>query len=40
MTDMVTYIQLAIMNTNDANNRQFRLENIGLLLIAIVVQIG
>ena len=39
LTDLVTYIVLAIMNTNDANNRQFRFENIGLLLIVIVVQI-
>ena len=39
LTDLVTYVQLAIMNTNDANNRQFRFENIGLLLIVIVVQI-
>lgn len=39
LTDLVTYVQLAIMNTNDANNRQFRFENIGLLLIVMVVQI-
>ncbi len=39
LTDLITYVQLAIMNTNDANNRQFRFENIGLLLIVIVVQI-
>ena len=39
LTDLVTYVQLAIMNTNAANNRQFRFENIGLLLIVIIVQI-
>lgn len=39
LTDLITYIQLAIMNTNDANNRQFRFENTGLLLIVIIVQI-
>ena len=39
LTDLITYVQLAIMNTNDANNRQFKFENIGLLLIVIVVQI-
>ncbi len=39
LTDLVTYIQLAIMNTNEANNRQFRFENIGMLLIVMIVQI-
>lgn len=39
LTDLVTYVQLAIMNTNDANNRQFRFENLGLLLIVIIAQI-
>lgn len=38
ITDLITYIQLAIMNTNAANNREFKFENIGLLLIVIVVQ--
>lgn len=39
ITDVVAYIQLAIMNTNAANNLNFRLENIGLLILAIVLQI-
>ena len=39
ITDVVTYIQLSIMNTNAANNLTFRLENIGLLSIVIVLQI-
>ncbi len=39
ITDLVAYVQLAIMNTNDANNRQFRFSNPLLLIITMVVQI-
>lgn len=39
ITDIVSYIQLSIMNTNAANNLTFRLENIGLLVIVIILQI-
>ena len=38
ITDLVVYVQLAIMNTNDANNRDFQLENPLLLLAVIVAQ--
>ncbi len=39
LTDFVTYIQLCIMNTNSANNQTFRLENLDLLLLVIVLQL-
>lgn len=39
ITDIVTYIQLSIMNTNAANNLTFKLENLGLLVIVIFLQI-
>lgn len=39
ITDVVTYIQLSIMNTNPANNLTFQLENLGLLVIAIALQV-
>ncbi len=31
ITDVVTYIQLSVMNTNPANNTSLKFENIGLL---------
>ncbi len=39
MTDLVTYVQLSIMNTNDANNQSFTLADPRLLLAVIVLQI-
>lgn len=39
ITDIVTYIQLSIMNTNPANNLTFQLENIGLLAVVIFLQV-
>ena len=37
-TDLFTYIQLNIMNTNSANNKMFRLENIPLFLLVLLLQ--
>ena len=39
ITDVVTYIQLAIMNTNPANNATLKFENLGLLVIVGVIQV-
>lgn len=39
ITDLVTYLELSIMKTNEANNTTFRLENIGILLLVFVIQI-
>ncbi len=39
ITDVVTYIQLSIMNTNPANNMTFQLENLGLLIVAVALQV-
>lgn len=39
ITDVVTYIQLSIMNTNPANNLTFQLENLGLLIVVMVLQV-
>lgn len=39
ITDVVTYLQLSIMNTNPANNNRFRLENIGFFVLVLVIQI-
>lgn len=39
MTDIVAYIMLSVMNTNDANNATFTLEQPWLLLIVFVIQI-
>ena len=39
ITDVVTYIQLSIMNTNPANNLTFQLENLGLLIGVMVLQV-
>lgn len=38
-TDVVTYIQLMIMRTNVPNVNEFRLQNFGLLIITMVIQI-
>lgn len=39
ITDVVTYIQLSVMNTNPANNTSLKFENIGLLFVVILVQL-
>ena len=39
ITDLVTYLELTIMKTNEANNTTFRLENIGILFLVFVIQI-
>lgn len=38
-TDLVTYLELSIMKTNEANNTTFRLENFGILFCVFVIQI-
>lgn len=38
ITDVVTYLQLSIMNTNAANNATFRLESVGLLICVVFLQ--
>ncbi|HKM22107.1 MAG TPA: sugar transferase [Lachnospiraceae bacterium] len=38
-TDLITYFQLSIMKTNDANNRMFKIENVGILFLVIVIQV-
>lgn len=37
--DILTYLVLVIMNTNDENGRQIRFSSLGFLLLAILVQI-
>ncbi len=39
ITDLVTYLELSIMKTNEANNTTFRLENIGILFAVFAIQI-
>ncbi len=39
ITDLITYFQLIIMKTNDANNRTFKIENLGILFLVMIVQI-
>ncbi len=39
ITDVVTYIQLSVMNTNPGNNATLKFENIGILLLVCVVQV-
>lgn len=38
-TDIVTHLQLCIMNTNAANNQKFQYEHPLLLLLVMVIQI-
>lgn len=40
LTDLVTYFELTIMKTNEANNTTFKLENLGILLLVFVIQIA
>lgn len=37
-TDIITYFQLCIMNTNNENNQSFKLENLDMLLLVYVLQ--
>ena len=37
-TDLITYFELTIMKTNEANNTTFRLENIGILVSVMIIQ--
>ena len=40
ITDMVTYIELMIMNTNAANNLKFEFESIGHLFFVFILQMA
>ena len=39
ITDVVTYLQLSIMNTNENNNASFKFEFIGILMLVILMQL-
>lgn len=39
ITDLVTYFELTIMKTNEANNATFTIENVGALFAGFVIQI-
>lgn len=39
LADIITYFELSIMKTNEANNTTFKLENIGSLLLTFLLQI-
>ncbi|MBO4903729.1 MAG: exopolysaccharide biosynthesis polyprenyl glycosylphosphotransferase [Lachnospiraceae bacterium] len=39
ITDLITYLELSIMKTNEANNTTFKLENIGILFLVFALQI-
>ena len=39
ITDIVTYVQLSVMNTNPDNNATLKFENAGLLIIVVGLQI-
>lgn len=38
-TSVITYLELSIMKTNEANNTSFKLEETGLLLLVILIQL-
>lgn len=38
ITDLITYFELTIMKTNEANNTTFKLENIGILISVMIIQ--
>lgn len=40
ITDVVTYLELCIMNVNPENNATFQLESIGLCVLVFVLQMG
>lgn len=37
-TDLITYFELTIMKTNEANNSTFKIENVGILFSVIIIQ--
>lgn len=39
ITDIIVYIMILIMNTNEANNFVFKLENFGLLVFVVCLQV-
>ena len=39
ITDLITYVQLSIMNTNPDNNATLKFENIGLLIVVGCIQV-
>lgn len=39
ITDVVTYVQLSVMNTNPENNTTLKFENVGLLIIVVALQV-
>ncbi len=39
LTDLASYLQLSFMNTNDDNNKEFKLEYFGFLVLIILIQI-
>lgn len=39
VTDIVTYLELSIMNTNPANNNTFKIEFVDILMLVMVVQV-
>lgn len=39
-TDIITYFELTIMKTNEANNKSFTIENVGILVLVFAVQIA
>ncbi len=38
-TDLITYFELTIMKTNEANNTKFQLENVGIFFLIILIQL-
>ncbi len=38
ITDLITYFELTIMKTNEANNATFTIENVGILFLVIIIQ--
>lgn len=38
LTDLITYFELTIMKTNEANNTTFKIENVGILVSVILIQ--
>ncbi len=38
LTDLITYFELTIMKTNEANNHTFKIENVGILVSVILIQ--
>ncbi len=37
-TDLITYFELTIMKTNEANNATFKIENVGILISVMIIQ--